>query len=54
MDKKIFAAKRKSYIEMGEIFFWTAIDASSLLLSLLHSPYHYLKNGNSLFGKPCR
>jgi REP element-mobilizing transposase RayT len=24
MDNKIFTAKRKSYIEIGEIFFWTA------------------------------
>ena len=24
MDKSIFKHKRKSYIELGEIFFWTA------------------------------
>ncbi len=24
MDKDIFAIKRKSYLEIGEIFFWTA------------------------------
>lgn len=55
MDREIFAEKRKSYIEIGEIFFWTATinNWQPLLLqddykSVIISSISYLSNAGKI------